>query len=112
MNVGTRPEDEKFMAVAMVPKPRVNLPRFRRAFAPSSKGHAQVTPAERAGQVGMPRLRPRRSLRQPNAGAVRIACIEGPDIIEKVLTHLGAKGLSSKPPGRRRYYQSDIKQQP
>ncbi len=32
---------------ALVPKPRVNLTRFRGAFAPNSKHRARVTPAKR-----------------------------------------------------------------
>jgi hypothetical protein len=34
--------------VALVPKPRVNLTRFRGVFAPNSAHGAQVTPAKRA----------------------------------------------------------------
>jgi hypothetical protein len=32
---------------ALVPKPRVNLTRFDRVFAPNSRYRAQVTPAKR-----------------------------------------------------------------
>jgi len=40
--------------VALVPKPRVNLTRFRGVFAPNSKYRVQVTPAKR-GKVKKPR---------------------------------------------------------
>jgi len=33
--------------VALVPKPRVNLPRFHGVFAPNSAHRARVTPAKR-----------------------------------------------------------------
>ena len=38
---------------ALVPKPRVNLARFHRVFAPNSKHRAVVTPAKR-GKANKP----------------------------------------------------------
>ncbi len=115
---------------ALVPKPRVNLTRFHGVFAPNSRYRGRVTRARR-GRGG--RRPSRGDLEEPKAaerrasmswaqrlkgvfgidietcpgcgGAVRIiACIEDPEVIEKILTHLDAKGAapetSRRPPCR------------
>ena len=115
---------------ALVPKPRVNLTRFHGVFAPNSKYRAQVTPAKR-GKGGQHATTA--DLEEPTpaerraamtwaqrlkrvfgidietclacGGAVRIiACIEDPDVIEKILTHLDVKGgepeATRRPPCR------------
>ena len=106
---------------ALVPKPRVNLTRFHGVFAPNSQHRALVTPAKRGrgnkrqatgeGQAQTPTER-RASMTwaqrlkrvfnidietcQACGGAVRIiACIEEPDVIEKILTHLDKQGTST-----------------
>ena len=115
---------------ALVPKPRVNLTRFHGVFAPNSQYRARVMPAKRGkgsqrpskGDEGerMPAER-RASMTWAQrlkrvfgidietcpacGGAVRIiACIEDPEVIEKILTHLDAKGVpaeaSRRPPCR------------
>jgi hypothetical protein len=101
--------------VALIPKPRVNLTRFHGVFAPNSTHRAQVTPARR-GKVKKPRSldgdqtpAERRAamtwaqrLKRVFAidietcsecgGDVRIiACIEDPEVIRKILTHLDEK---------------------
>ncbi len=103
---------------ALVPKPRVNLTRFHGIFAPNSRYRGRVTPAKR-GKGGRRALRgdaeaPTPAERRASmtwaqrlrrvfnidietcpacGGAVRIiACIEDPEVIEKILTHLDAKG--------------------
>jgi hypothetical protein len=99
---------------ALVPKPRVNLTRFHGVFAPNSKYRALVTPAKRGkgsklkapdeAQDQTPAERraamtwAQRLKRVFNidietcrecGGAVKvIACIEGPVVIRKILTHL------------------------
>jgi len=102
---------------ALVPKPRVNLTRFHGVFAPNSKYRARVTPAKR-GRGGQPATTADPEERTPGerraamtwaqrlkrvfgidietcsacGGAMRIiACIEDPDVVEKILAHLGAK---------------------
>ena len=115
---------------ALVPKPRVNLTRFHGVFAPNSKYRARVTPARRGrgGQrtttedLDEPTPAERRAAMtwaqrlkrvfgidietcQTCGGAMRIiACIEDPDVIEKILTHLDAKApeseASRRPPCR------------
>jgi len=111
---------------ALVPKPRVNLTRFHGVFAPNSKYRARVTPAKRgkggrdarAADPEQPTPAERRAAMtwaqrlkrvfgidietcSACGGAVRIiACIEDPAIIEKILTHLGAKGAESEAPRR------------
>ena len=113
-----------------MPKPRVNLTRFHGVFAPNSKHRARVTPAKR-GRGGQhartadpeePTPAERRAAMTwaqrlkrvfgidietcpACGGAVRIiACIEDPDVIEKILTHLDVKGgepeATSRPPCR------------
>jgi hypothetical protein len=111
---------------ALVPKPRVNLIRFHGVFAPNSKYRARVTPARRgksdqgaaAEDLDEPTPAERRAAMTwaqrlkrvfgidietcpACGGAVRIiACIEDPDIIEKILTYLDAKGAEPRAPRR------------
>ena len=115
---------------ALVPKPRVNLTRFHGVFAPNSRYRGRVTKAKRGrggrrastGDPEAPTPAERRASmtwaqrlkRVFNidietcpacAGAVRIiACIEDPEVIEKILTHLDEKGgsaeASRRPPCR------------
>ena len=98
--------------VSLVPKPRVNLTRFHGVFAPNSKHRAQVTPAKR-GKIKKPRsLDGDQSPAECRAamtwakrlkrvfgidiktcaecgGDVKIiACIEDPEVIQKILAHL------------------------
>jgi len=107
---------------ALVPKPRVNLTRFHGVFAPNSKYRARVTPAKR-GRGGRHATTADPEDRTPAerraamtwaqrlkrvfgidietcpacGGAMRIiACIEDPDVIEKILTHLDAKAPEPK----------------
>lgn len=107
---------------ALVPKPRVNLTRFHGLFAPNSKYRARVTPAKR-GRGGRHATTADPEERTPAerraamtwarrlkrvfgidinicpacGGAMRIiACIEDPDVIEKILTHLDGKALEPK----------------
>ncbi len=107
---------------ALVPKPRVNLTRFHGVFAPNSKYRARVTPAKR-GRGGRHATTADPEERTPGerraamtwaqrlkrvfgidietcpacGGAMRIiACIEDPDVIEKILTHLDAKAPEPK----------------
>jgi hypothetical protein len=107
---------------ALVPKPRVNLTRFHGVFAPNSSYRARVTPARR-GRGSQHTGRTDRE-EQPTpaerraamtwaqrlkrvfgidiqtcpacGGAVRIiACIEDPEVIEKILAHLDKKTTES-----------------
>ena len=111
---------------ALVPKPRVNLTRFHGVFAPNSKYRARVTPAKR-GRGGQPATTADLQERTPAerraamtwaqrlkrvfgidietcpacGGAMRIiACIEDPDVIEKILAHLDAKVAEPDAPRR------------
>jgi len=108
---------------ALVPPPRANLTRFHGVFAPNSRYRDRVVPGRR-GQLGEqeasgdePTLAERRAsmtwaqrLKRvfgidvevcPLCGGVMriIACIEDPDVIEKILSHLDAKASGS--PGAR-----------
>jgi hypothetical protein len=115
---------------ALVPKPRVNLTRFHGVFAPNSKYRARVTPAKRGrgGRHAKPADTEEPTPAERRAamtwaqrlkrvfgidietcpacgGAMRIiACIEDSGVIEKILTHLDAKGAESgatrRPPSR------------
>lgn len=97
---------------ALVPKPRVNLTRFHGVFAPNSKQRALITPAKRgkgnkAQESDEPQTPAERRASMTWAqrlkrvfnieietckacgGAMKlIACIEDPDVIKKILTHL------------------------
>jgi hypothetical protein len=111
---------------ALVPKPRINLTRFHGIFAPNSKYRARVTPAKR-GRGGRHATTADPEERTPAerraamtwaqrlkrvfgidietcpacGGAMRImACIEDPDVIEKILTHLDAKTAELEAPRR------------
>ena len=115
---------------ALVPKPRVNLTRFHGVFAPNSKHRARVTPAKR-GRGGRHATTADPEERTPAerraamtwaqrlkrvfgidietcpacGGSMRvIACIEAPDVIEKILDHLDSKTAECKatqrPPSR------------
>lgn len=120
-----------------MPKPRVNLTRFHGVFAPNSKHRALVTPVRRGKGNNQSKLAAEGCDQTPAerraamtwaqrlkrvfnieietchrcGGTVRvIACIEGPEVIEKILTHLAGKAAavdrvrlpeSRAPPGRR-----------
>jgi len=89
---------------ALIPKPRVNLTRFHGVFAPNSKHRAEVTPAKRGKSSGKvaedksertPAQRLKRvfnidmEICQSCGGALKvIACIEDPEVIQKILIHL------------------------
>ena len=106
--------------VALVPKPRVNLTRFHGVFAPNSKYRSRVTPAKRgkckktqsSDVSDQPLAEKRVSMTWASrlkrvfdidvetcsecGGEVRIiACIEDPEVIQKILSHLNDKGPSS-----------------
>ena len=101
---------------ALVPRPRVNLTRFHGIFAPNSKYRAQITPAGRGkGRKRATANTQERTFAEQHAAmtwaqrlkrvfnidvatcehcgsAARvIACIEDPDVIDKILTHLNLK---------------------
>ena len=107
---------------ALVPKPRVHLTRFHGVFAPNSKHRALVTPARRGkGKKGKAAQQQQQDQtpaeRQESmtwaqrmkrvfnidietcsecGGAVKvIACIEDPEVIAKILTHLDEKAASA-----------------
>lgn len=111
------PADFIAKLAALVPKPRVNLTRYHGIFAPNSRHRARVTPAKR-GKGDSPATLdelPERAARKRRApmtwaqrlkrvfdidvetcracgGALRIiACIEDPEVIEKILNHLSEK---------------------
>ncbi len=106
---------------ALVPKPRVHLTRFHGIFAPNSKHRALVTPARR-GKGKRAKAAPQQQDQTPAeqrvsmtwaqrlkrvfnidietcsecGGAVKvIACIEDPEVIAKILTHLDKKAASA-----------------
>ncbi len=102
---------------ALVPRPRVNLTRFHGVFSPNSKLRKHVVPVRLAKQEE--RERPRayamtwaQRLKRVFAieiekcekcgGKVKIiASIEDPDVIQKILKHLGldqASGLRNRSP--------------
>lgn len=102
---------------ALAPKPRVNLTRFHCVFAPNSKHRVQVTPAGRGkgsktksphGSQDRTPFEQRAAISRAQrlqrvfnretvicrkcGGTVKvIACIEGPGVIRKILTHLKEK---------------------
>jgi hypothetical protein len=104
---------------ALVPKPRVNLTRYHGVFAPNSRHRVQVTPAKRGkgNSPSTPDELPERRPRKRRAsmtwaqrlkrvfnvdvetcracgGALRIiACIEDPEVIEKILNHLNQTSI-------------------
>jgi len=110
----------------VVPKPRVDLTRFHGVFAPISKYRARVTPGKRArgGQQARPADPQAPTPAERRAamtwaqrlkrvfgidiqtcaacgGAVRIiACIEDPDVIDRILTHLNAQAPEAEAPRR------------
>jgi len=103
----------KFAALA--PPPRANLTRFHGVFAPKSRYRARVVPGRRSwvGEQASPEEEPTPGERRASmtwaqrlkrvfgidvevcpvcGGAMRIiACIEDPDVIERILSHLDAK---------------------
>jgi hypothetical protein len=112
---------------ALVHKPGVNLTRFHGVFAPNSRHRARVTPGgrgkgsrhlwqgdsddeqtsaeRRASMTWVQRLKRVFGIDIETCpacgGAVRIiACIEDPDVIEKILTHLDAKAAAPEAPKR------------
>ena len=94
---------------ALVPKPRVNLTRFHGVFSPRSKLRAHVVPGKpinESMQISQPGKKRPYSMtwaqrlkrvfaleieKCENCGGKMkiIACIEDPDVIEKILKHLG-----------------------
>lgn len=90
---------------ALVPKPRVNLTRFHGVFSPNSKLREKVVPAKpiqdepsrksgRYGQTWAQRLKRVFAIEietcEKCGGRVKvIASIEDPEVIEKILKHLG-----------------------
>jgi hypothetical protein len=107
---------------ALVPKPRVHLTRFHGVFAPNSGYRARVTPARRGRGAQHTARTDREEPPTPAerraamtwaqrlkrvfgidiqtcatcGGAVRIiACIEDPEVIEKILAHLDKKTTDS-----------------
>ncbi len=107
---------------ALVPKPRVHLNRFHGVFPPNSSCRARVTPARRGrgsqhtgrtDRVEAPTPAERRAAMNwaqrlkrvfgigihtcaACGGTVRIiACIEDPEVIEKILAHLDQKTTES-----------------
>ncbi len=102
---------------AMVPRPRVNLTRFHGVLAPNSKHRINVTPAKRGKGSSKKTSSTTKEKSSANChksltwaerlkrvfkidvavcsrcgGDVKIiACIEDPEIIEKILTHLDTK---------------------
>lgn len=105
---------------ALVPKPRVNLTRFHGVFAPRNKLRDKVTPGKRKQnpvptvQEGIKSPAERRSsmtwaqrlkrvfnidIETCNlcGGKVKvIACIEDPDVIQRILAHLDGKETEEK----------------
>ena len=102
---------------ALVPRPRVNLTRFHGVFAPNSAWRPRVTPAGRGRRPGTAHAEDaeRTPAEQRAAmswaqrlkrvfaidisvcghcgGTVRfVACIEDPDVIQRILDHLGGAG--------------------
>jgi len=98
---------------ALIPKPRVNLTRFHGVFAPNSKHRAEVTLAKRgrsSGKIAADKTERTPAQRhaamtwaqrlkrvfnidmeicQSCGSAMKvIACIEDPEVIQKILTHL------------------------
>ena len=111
---------------ALVPKPRVNLTRFHGVFAPNRKHRSRVTPARRGRGAQHARTadpeEPTPAERRAAmtwaqrlkrvfgidietcpacGGAMRIiACIEDPEVIEKILAPLDAKASEPEAPLR------------
>ena len=107
---------------APIPKPRVNLTRFHVVFAPNSKHRALVTKAAR-GKGATPKVSDEEQEKTPAerraamtwaqrlkrvfgidietcrtcGGALRIiVCIEDPEVIAKILTHLDKKSTAQE----------------
>jgi len=90
---------------ALVPRPRVNLTRFHGVFSPNSKLHKYVAPQKPVEEQENPKPKAytmtwAQRLKRVFAieiekcekcgGPVRIiALIEAPDVIKKILKHLG-----------------------
>ena len=109
---------------ALVPPPRANLTRSHGVFAPNSRYRARVVPGRRGGEGKSESLAEESTLAERRAsmtwaqrlkgvfgidvetcpacgGAVRvIGCIEDPDVIEKILTHLEG-GVREPEPSQR-----------
>ena len=108
---------------ALIPKPRVNLTRFHGVFAPNSNHRALITPAGR-GKGRNPNTADALTERTPaerhvvmtwaqrlkrvfnidiktcqTCGATMkvIACIEDPEVIRKILTHMDAIAPATAP---------------
>lgn len=99
---------------SLVPKPRVNLTRYHGCFAPHARERSVITPAGRRGgrsadaDTRTPAQRRRAmswaerlrrvfdidvSLCERCGGRARIiACIEDPEVIHRILSHLAARG--------------------
>ena len=95
---------------ALVPKPRMNLTRFHGVFSPNSKLRGKVVPAkakdERSdkasgyGQTWAQRLKRVFAIDTEKCekcgGTMKvIACIEDPEVIDKILKHLGLDECST-----------------
>lgn len=80
----------------LVPKPRGNLTRLHGVFAPNSNHRARVTLAQ-LGRGGRHRYRDLLGLRRGGAGH---RVYRGPDVIEKILTHLDTKAAEPQAPRR------------
>ena len=104
------PEDFIARLAALVPKPRAHLTRYHGVFAPASPDRARIVPGARNGPAS-PQGRASATDRQRGltwaqrlkrvfaididtcrqcGGRLRvIACIEQPEVIERILGHLG-----------------------
>ena len=120
---GHPPLDFMARLAALVPKPRVNLTRFHGVFAPNSRLRVLITPARRgkgrktkapaapvdrtpterhAAMTWAQRLKRVFNIDiatcQDCGGAMKvIACIEDPDVIHKILTHLQLNTKATAP---------------
>ena len=106
---------------SLVPKPRVHLTRYHGILAPHARERSLITPAgRRAAQPGTPEHT--RTAAQPRQGmtwaerlrrvfnidvrlcelcggtAHIIACIENPQVIRRILTHLAARDSPARGP--------------
>jgi hypothetical protein len=115
------PEDFIARLAALVPKPRAHLTRYHGVFAPASPDRARVVPGTRAAaarnanEPGEPSAADRQhsltwsqrlqrvfatdiEVCRRCGGRLRvIASIEDPEVIERILGHLGRDGGASDP---------------
>ena len=93
-----------WLLAALVPRPRMNLTRFHGVFSPNSKLRQKVVPVKAKdepshkpsgyGQTWAQRLKRVFGIEidrcEKCGGKVKvIACIEDPEVIDKILKHLG-----------------------